>query len=155
MDDLIENALRIMVSLARLPTLEPTTVAELLGVRLHALRASPYRVDYGATGPFPFPTAQCELRWNVERSRGFLLVELAPGFRLPESRVTHALSEFPAVGRYSARTFPHGASAAELATWDPGRMDVYRAPGGSLRLAFERLGDADASGFSIDGLEQS
>ena len=90
MDDLIENALRIMVSLARLPTLEPTTVAELLGVRLHALRASTYRV----------------------------------------------------------------ASAAELAAWDPGRMDVYRAPGGSLRLAFERHGDTDASGFSIDGLER-
>jgi hypothetical protein len=52
MDDLIENALRIMVSLARLPALEPATVAELLGVRLHPLRASPYRVDYGATGPF-------------------------------------------------------------------------------------------------------
>jgi hypothetical protein len=155
MDDLIENALRIMVSLARLPTLEPTAVAELLGVRLHALRTSPYRVDYEATGPFPVLTARCELRWNPERSGGFLLVELAPEFRLPGSRVTPALSEFPAVGSYSARTFPHGASAAELAKWDPGRMDVYRAPGGSLRLAFERHGDTDASGFSIDGLERS
>ena len=45
MDDLIENALRIMVSLARLPTLEPTLVEQILGVRLDALRPGAHRID--------------------------------------------------------------------------------------------------------------
>lgn len=155
MDDLIENALRIMVSLARLPTLEPTLVEQILGVRLDALRPGAYRIDYGTKAPLAFPTTNLELRWNLERALGFLLVELAPGFRLPGARVTHALSEFPAVGSFPARTFPHGASAAALAAWDPGRMDVYRAPGGHLRLGFARHGDVDASDFSIDGFERS
>lgn len=154
MDDLIENAVRVMVSLARLPTLEPTSVEQILGVRLDALRRDAYRIDYGITAPLTFPSAKLELRWNPERALGFLLVDFAPGFRLPGARVTHALSELPAVGSFSARTFPHGASAAELAAWDPGRMDVYRAPGGHLRLGFTRHGDVDASGFSIDGFER-
>jgi hypothetical protein len=44
MDDLIENALRIMVFLARLPTLAPTSVEQILGVRLDALRPGAYRI---------------------------------------------------------------------------------------------------------------
>lgn len=155
MDDLIENALRSMASLARLPTLEPTSVSQILAVRLRASDPTRFRIDYEATDPLPFPTTRFELRWNPERERGFLLVVFAPGFRLPGSRLIRALSEFPAAGSTLASTFPHGASAEALATWDPGRMDVYRAPGGDLRLSFARTGDIDASGFSIDGFKRS
>lgn len=157
MEALVDCALRIMMSLAQLPTLEPAQVAQILhGVRWQVTRESPIRIDREALAPFPFPAEKLELRWTLETARGFLVVELAPSFRLPGAPLTRALAALaalPATGSFSARTFPHGASPSVLASWDPGRMDTYRAPAGALRLHFARASDRDASGFSIDGHE--